>query len=630
MSSINLDVDDYTNEELRELLDLPVGYTLHHVNTAKSNLETQLTHKPDMDAEQKRRIVFFLDSAVTRLNNRNIKPQQHIEPSSKAGTWLESRVPTQEYGSNILIDNPNTIAGRDAKITGGRAANSGDTPPGYLNPVNIRTTIQGINIDSRFRNDYYNTSASNFSVELPSIQRKVVSMRVAAIELPMTYHSISRQQGNNTFIIHCNFHGAQLEGSRFQNTGGNGSGFVSSDLSASIIPQYNYNFPWIPSQSYSDLSFSNVPVPYRGNGGGTPGGCIRTYPVSTAQVAAHFHSSNTSPGSFPVGSSTMLSVTGQNVGLPGDRIPAWKITIPDGNYEQRWMSESHTEYIERAVNNSIALAEPGYLDQESGFAQFHPVTDFSNVSGGEASARLRPNRDICFTVDHASGRGMFAAPTVGCDISDGLIGWTGSTFSADFTPTSGTGSKFENHGFALRWIVDSDGNLDIETSAQLRFGWQLGFRAGSYWCGGVPYNPTWRNTPGFSLNNNATGPYSQQTIGSAVSEAITIITGPRYGFLSINDHKTNTGATLVAAYANSTLDDNIISRIELASVMASAHAYQYSAGAGSSTELNRQREYFGPVDIQRLDMTLYDEYGRILELNNMDWSFTLTFEKLYS
>lgn len=666
MASINLDIDDYNNEELRELLDLPGGYTAGDVNTAKSTLETQLTNKEDMSAEQKRRIVFFLDSAATRLKNQSTsaellededKTMQHKDAAQKAGTWGETVVPIQEYGSNILIENPNTLAGRDAKIVGGRSAISGDAPPGYLNPVNIRTIMQGITIDSRFRKDYFNTSSSNFSVELPSVQRKVVSLRVAAIELPMTYYALSKSQGNSYMLIHCNWHGAQLEGSRFESfQAGNGSGFV--DLSShggpaeNTIPQYNYNFPWIPKpDTVVTPGSTNVPNPYHGLLGPneTPGGSIRCYPVATKQIekALHFKAPGVvyDNGSWPVGSTELLSMVGQNVGLPGDRIPAWKVTIPDGNYEQRWMAQAETVFIEEAMNNAIALAEPGYLDQESGFAQFHPVkaTDGS---------RLRPNRDICFTVDRASGKGMFATPFIdgsngNFKNADGLIGWDLSSIPVPgtpvFKPTDASGSKFENHGFALRFIIDSTGSLDLETSAQLRLGWQLGFRTGSYWCGGVPYNPFWKSEIGFSFTPSAWKSFyptllpfdasfsaSRATIGAGVSEGITLITGPRYCFLAINDHRVSTGPTMLVAYADSTLDDNIITRINLASAMASVHAYQYSDDPGQTTQLNRQREYFGPVDIHRLQVTLYDEYGRVLDLNNMDWSFTLAFEKLYS
>ena len=659
MASINLDIDDYNNEELRELLDLPGGYTAGDVNAAKSTLETQLTNKQDMTAEQKRRIVFFLDSAATRLKNQSTsaellegedKTMQHKDAAKKAGTWGETVVPTQEYGSNILIENPNTLAGRDAKIVGGRSAISGDAPPGYLNPVNIRTIMQGITIDSRFRKDYFNTSSSNFSVELPSIQRKVVSLRVAAIELPMSYYALSLAQGNSYFIIHCNWHGAQLEGSRFENANlvGNGSGFVDlrpHSVAEHTIPQYNYNFPWIPKpDTVVSPPNSNVPNPYNGLKGAneTPGGCIRCYPVATSQIheALKYKASGVpyENGSWPVGSTELLSMVGQNVGLPGDRIPAWKVTIPDGNYEQRWMAQAETTFIEEAMNNAISLAQPGYLDQESGFANFHPVADSSG-------ARLRPNRDICFTVDRTSGKGIFATPFIdnsngNFKNADGLIGWDANGFK----PTDASGAKFENHGFGLRFIIDSTGALDLETSAQLRLGWQLGFRTGSYWCGGVPYNPHWKNKIGFVFTQSVwdqlkdTGDpkwqeslsASRETIGAAVSEGLTIITGPRYCFLAINDHRVSTGPTMLVAYADSTLDDNIISRINLASAMASVHAYQYSDDPGQTTQLNRQREYFGPVDIHRLEITLYDEYGRVLDLNNMDWSFTLAFEKLYS
>ena len=41
------------------------------------------------------------------------------------------------------------------------------------------------------------------------------------------------------------------------------------------------------------------------------------------------------------------------------------------------------------------------------------------------------------------------------------------------------------------------------------------------------------------------------------------------------------------------------------------------------------RQYFGPVDIQNIQIQLLDEYGRILNLNNMDYSFCLTFQTIY-
>ena len=41
------------------------------------------------------------------------------------------------------------------------------------------------------------------------------------------------------------------------------------------------------------------------------------------------------------------------------------------------------------------------------------------------------------------------------------------------------------------------------------------------------------------------------------------------------------------------------------------------------------RQYFGPVKIQNLNIQLLDEYGRIIDLNNMDYSFSLVFQTAY-
>lgn len=42
------------------------------------------------------------------------------------------------------------------------------------------------------------------------------------------------------------------------------------------------------------------------------------------------------------------------------------------------------------------------------------------------------------------------------------------------------------------------------------------------------------------------------------------------------------------------------------------------------------RDYFGPVDITTLGVSLYDDKGQLLGLNGMDWSFTLNAKCLYS
>jgi hypothetical protein len=111
---------------------------------------------------------------------------------------------------------------------------------------------------------------------------------------------------------------------------------------------------------------------------------------------------------------------------------------------------------------------------------------------------------------------------------------------------------------------------------------------------------------------------------SAVSEGVPFMSGPRYGYISIDDHQTNSKSEFQVVYNDSVRDDNIIARINLAPQ--SVHTLSLR-DAGMASLLNRTRTYQGPVDIQKLTIKLYDEYGRIIDLNNTDWSFTLEFEK---
>jgi hypothetical protein len=42
-----------------------------------------------------------------------------------------------------------------------------------------------------------------------------------------------------------------------------------------------------------------------------------------------------------------------------------------------------------------------------------------------------------------------------------------------------------------------------------------------------------------------------------------------------------------------------------------------------------KREYHGPVDIEKLQISIYDDKGILLNLNGGDWHMTLMTENLY-
>jgi hypothetical protein len=441
MDTFNLNSELYNDEEIETLFNLKKPYTQSEILKAKGILLKQLISNKSLGAEKQREISFFIDTISTRITNKtNNQITQH--------------------GSNFLIENVNDIASRTTQLLDGRLAGHGDVPPGFLNPINVRTITQTINIDTRFRPNYYGSSATNFSISLPSTQKNVVKMRIASIEIPTSYHAISKSIGNNTCLI---------------------------------------------------------------------------------------------------------------IDASGSGTNCWLVILPDGNYEQSWAGESNASHIETAMNNALATATPGTINLTTG-----------KVALTGTQAKIRPLDDLCFTLDRVSGRSVFAIPE------------------------AGSASTIFTKGFTVRFNVDGDGNLNLETNIQLRLGWQLGFRSAQYICGG-----------------GASG------AGSCLSEGICLICGPRYGFISIEDYQKNTSPSYIVAYANSILQNNVITRVNLSSVLGDVGVYQISNDLGLDSQSGRTREYFGAVDIQKLYISMYDEYGRFINLNNMDWSFTLEFEKLY-
>lgn len=162
--------------------------------------------------------------------------------------------------------------------------------------------------------------------------------------------------------------------------------------------------------------------------------------------------------------------------------------------------------------------------------------------------------------------------------------------------------------FKLYFNLDKNNNDDLDTPLIMKLGWLLGFRLGEY-----------------ESQLNSDGIYE------IISEGICNMNSPQYLFLSINDFTNAANNNFIAAFNSSILSPHILSRLNYQSLLRSSGVYNYSDSINQDLDdENRIRNYFGPVDINRLHIQILDEYGRIVDLNNMDWSFTLTLELLYN
>lgn len=134
------------------------------------------------------------------------------------------------------------------------------------------------------------------------------------------------------------------------------------------------------------------------------------------------------------------------------------------------------------------------------------------------------------------------------------------------------------------------------------FGWIMGYRLGEY-----------------------TGSWAY------VSEGCYDAWGTKYLYIVVNDFNKNVNNFVVTSYNESIGKSNVLARISTESASSS----NFSAGLSlnNDTVTNdssiKKRFYFGPVDISRLELQILDEYGRILDLNNMDYSMAINLVCLY-
>lgn len=97
----------------------------------------------------------------------------------------------------------------------------------------------------------------------------------------------------------------------------------------------------------------------------------------------------------------------------------------------------------------------------------------------------------------------------------------------------------------------------------------------------------------------------------------------RYIYLSIDDFQRSVNKVFVSSYDEQCVDQNTLARIALG-------ADNFEVIMENNYNLvTVPREYYGPVDIQKLRVQLFDDHGRPLKINNSNYSFALNFKMLY-
>jgi len=556
-----MNVNDYTNDDLLKIIgfDTDSDYqpSVYLINSKIDSLIVK------MQQEGKGNFVSFFENIRLKLLSINEEEDEEDEEDEEQEDEDEDDEDEDDEDDEEQED-------EDEEDEEDEAQETKDVKE-FLNRDNTRNATQIFNIDTRFRSEYYNTLSTSFTFELPEIQKNVVSMRLASIEMPITYYSVSNTLGNNSMLI------------------------LSNDQS------YNET---TTITDVNDASYQIITD-------------TSTYPYTCNDVDNSFANGVTKK--------------------------AWLTHLPDGNYDLALSNISNTEKI---INDAISLSIPGVIDDNGRFAKFRDPSnnDWLNnnyeKTDDKESLQERFRADISAiitqTIRDISDNDDINISDLSSSTIQSIIAATIATNNARTEAITGTDTITPNYHFkcsidkvskktvfagvydsssnkynpkkisGFMFNVDSKGNLDTNTNIQTKLGWTLGYRGAEYIIG--------------SDEPSSINIYTPIT---SVSEGVPFLSGSRYCFLSVNEYANNSRPSFLVAYNNSTMGDNILARISLTGSTNNLG----SRDSGFTHTSNRTREYFSPVDIKRLTIKLYDEYGRIIDLNNMDWSFTLAIEK---
>lgn len=194
--SFDLNIDNYTREELIDIFELPVGFDKSIVEIKGTKLRDSILNNKEINKETQTKTINFILKAKNIILNEKEQYDKHTNKFNEVYNPYKFR-PTviEELNDHMIQERPNIPY---------KISYPSEFYKGTINPTMKRVIKTNLNIDTRFRENYYTSSSTNYNFNLPIILTNVLTMQMTSIELPTTFYVISKQYGNNYFTISVN------------------------------------------------------------------------------------------------------------------------------------------------------------------------------------------------------------------------------------------------------------------------------------------------------------------------------------------------------------------------------------------------------------------------------------------
>jgi len=207
----DFNINNYSISELENFLSLDKNYDFNSINDKCSKINTIIIESKDYDKVYKTRLGKFLEEAKLRLvkNIKEISAGNYgfIEDYDKLLTpdeHIVNQTSTIQSGNHFVMNKEtitvNDIIDKDKHLEP-IGVNITGVQRGIINPLKRTAFSQTIVLNTLFREDYFGTTSTDFSIVLPYYFKNVLSLRLSSLQLPNVIYCISKFNGNNTFYI---------------------------------------------------------------------------------------------------------------------------------------------------------------------------------------------------------------------------------------------------------------------------------------------------------------------------------------------------------------------------------------------------------------------------------------------
>ena len=182
--NFDLDTSNYSKQDYYDIFNLDKSLTItkslveEKHKTLLNNIENE-----NIDEEQKKEISTFLTECKKNL----------LEIITKDSNYkLINSDFVQDMNQSITFNNSHHVIKKDG---------SDEYHTNKINPLPKNTTSTLLNINTKFRKNFYETSATDFVLDLPEEFKNVVSITVVSVQVPNSNYTFCSSYGTNEFTV---------------------------------------------------------------------------------------------------------------------------------------------------------------------------------------------------------------------------------------------------------------------------------------------------------------------------------------------------------------------------------------------------------------------------------------------